>query len=135
MQGKWILDNDPETDWEGELDDDLYDGWEYDLDFYAMRGILKSNPVNELYESIGLAVQRMPRLRSLKHSFRGAIGESGSHEWLRFKRDISTGISTLQVQTEWGLNLEEKVISAWGLKDEKAKEFREQWAVSLERWP
>ncbi|CAG8308173.1 unnamed protein product [Penicillium nalgiovense] len=133
--GEWILDNNHETDWEGELDDDSYDEWEYDLDYYARRGILKNDPVNQLYESIGLAVQRMPRLRSLKHSFRGAVGESGSHEWLRFKRDLSTGMVTLQVNTEWGLKLEEKVICAWGLKDEKAKEFREKWSVSLERWP
>ncbi|KAJ5264675.1 hypothetical protein N7505_007468 [Penicillium chrysogenum] len=135
MQGKWILDNNHETDWEGELHDDSYDEWEYDLDYYARRGILKSDPVNQLYVSIGLAVQRMPRLRSLKHSFRGAVGESGSHEWLRFKRDLSTGMVTLQVNTEWGLKLEEKVICAWGLKNEKAKEFREKWSVSLERWP
>jgi hypothetical protein len=135
MQGKWILDNNHEADWEGELDDDSYDEWEYDIAYYARRDILKSDPVNQLYESIGLAAQRMPRLRSLKHSFRGAVGESGSHEWLRFKRDLSTGMVTLQVNTEWGLELEEKVISAWGLKDKKAKEFREKWSVSLERWP
>ncbi|KAJ5844776.1 hypothetical protein N7534_008445 [Penicillium rubens] len=132
-----VLEVPPNTpdDWEGELDDDSYDEWEYDIAYYARRGILKSDPVNQLYESIGLAAQRMPRLRSLKHSFRGAVGESGSHEWLRFKRDLSTGMVTLQVNTEWGLELEEKVICAWGLKDKKAKEFREKWSVSLERWP
>lgn len=84
---------------------------------------------------MGLAVQRMPRLRKLKFSFRGEIGERGSHEYLELERDLTTGKSILKISTEWEYKMGEKVISAWGLKDEKANEFRETWSVSLDQWP
>ncbi|THC93334.1 hypothetical protein EYZ11_007190 [Aspergillus tanneri] len=130
--GKWILDYNPNKDWEGDLDKDSFEPWHYDREYYALRGLIKSHDVDRLYESMGLAVRRMLRLRKLRFSFRGEIGERGSHEYLEFRRDLTTGKAALKISTEWEYRMAEKVLSTWGLKGEKAKEFRERWSVLLD---
>ncbi|KAI9932457.1 hypothetical protein ASPWEDRAFT_166111 [Aspergillus wentii DTO 134E9] len=129
--GKWIIDDDPNKDWEGDLD--TY-GWEYDSDYYAMRGIIKSHEVDHLYIAMAKAARQMPRLRRLKFCFRGEVGERGSMEYLKFDRD-ETGKARLSISTEWEYSLGEGVIKAWELKGNKADGFRNKWSVSLDRWP
>lgn len=124
-QGNGILENDATKDWEGDIEENSTEPWEYDSEYYAKRGLIKSSQVDKLHKAMGHAAQKMPRLRRLKFSFRGEIGEAGSNEYLDFSRDLATGRTRLNINTEWQYTMGEGLISAWGLKGEKADEFRD----------
>ncbi|KAL4783344.1 hypothetical protein BJX76DRAFT_368471 [Aspergillus varians] len=133
--GEWILDNDPEKDCVRDVEDDSLEPWSYFCDYYAERGLIKSREVDRLYEAMGLAARRMPRLRQLEFSFRGEFSELGNTDWLKFRRDLVTGKTMLSFSTDWEYAMGEKVTSAWGLEGEKADEFQRTGSVSLNQWP
>ncbi|OJJ78801.1 uncharacterized protein ASPGLDRAFT_78010 [Aspergillus glaucus CBS 516.65] len=98
-------------DWEGDIEENFTEPWEYDSEYYAKRGLIKSSQVDKLYKAMGHAAQKMPRLRRLKFSFRGEIGEAGSNEYLDFSRDLATGRTRLNINTEWQYTIGEGLIS------------------------
>lgn len=59
---KWILYKDPTKDIGPNPEEDSTEIWDYDLNDYAKRGLIKSDYVDKLYEAIAHAVQKMPRL-------------------------------------------------------------------------
>lgn len=85
---------------------------------------IKSPEVDKLYKAIGLAVQRMPRLRKFRFSFREEVGDGGPDKWLELHRDLTTGKTCLEIMTRSEYKMGQRVISAWSLKDNKASEFQ-----------
>ncbi|KAL4965805.1 uncharacterized protein BDV14DRAFT_199579 [Aspergillus stella-maris] len=132
--GKWLLDNDLQK-WSATKVEEPDQPWDYE-DGYSYRDILRSTEGNELFASIGLAAQRMPRLRDLGFSLRPEHNEGDATQELTFTRDLVTGNSRLEIKT--GIpdyDVGENVTSAWRLNGEKAKKFREWSTIELDKWP
>ncbi|GFG23715.1 hypothetical protein IFM61606_03603 [Aspergillus udagawae] len=129
--GKWILEVNPNKEPLMEMED-FDNGWDYDELGFDARGLIRSDEVDKLYSAMGKAAQRMPRLRYLHFGFRG---ETTDWEGLIFYRNLETQEARLVINTDWEYDLGEEVTTAWGLKGEKAKEFRTSWMIQFDRWP
>lgn len=109
-----------------DIEDDML-GWEYETSGYAQRGLIQSQELDALYQAMGQAVQRMPRLRLLKFSLRGENTDAEDSEFLEFSRDETSRETQLKMGTEWNYHLGDDVLAAWSwcLEGEKAKELRQ----------
>ncbi|KAE8151452.1 hypothetical protein BDV25DRAFT_171472 [Aspergillus avenaceus] len=131
--GQWIVDNDPEKDWDGDPPA-TEDYWEYDTDYFAMRGLVKSNELDRIYSAMGHAAHRMPRLRRMEFSFRWEIGEAGANEYLKFTRSL-TGQVSLCLSSQWEYNPGSDMMTAWGLNDDQAVELKNTGSIIIHQWP
>ncbi|KAL4905035.1 hypothetical protein BDW74DRAFT_178045 [Aspergillus multicolor] len=143
--GEWILENDPDkwyNNFDISLDDDPDQDWQYEGGYYGPRGPIRADEANKMYTAMGLAAQRMPRLRILDFSFRAENNEGGPDRWLRFEKDVGTGKAKLEIVSDYGMQVEEGFLDAWRVREageEKVREMREGglgWQkVYFETWP
>ncbi|OJJ74820.1 hypothetical protein ASPBRDRAFT_27815 [Aspergillus brasiliensis CBS 101740] len=115
----------------------LFQGWLSD-DFSTntptdQREYIKSDQMGVLYQAMGQAARHMPRLQIMRLSllhYRYRTGiESG--EFLEFNRGKDARIAHLRINTQWGYQIGEEVISAWGLEEETAEQFRRTMDVTM----
>ncbi|KAL2828843.1 hypothetical protein BJY01DRAFT_228213 [Aspergillus pseudoustus] len=133
--GKWILDTDPGRWCAYDLEADPDQDWEYDLTPYGQRGIIKAAEADKLYEAMGHAARRMPRLRRLHFTLRAEDGEEGLTELLEFDRDLTSGKAWLGIESDSDTYTPgEEVRAAWGVPGNSANRF--EWhCVEFDQWP
>lgn len=99
------------------------DRWEY----------IKCDDIGILYQAMGQAARQMPRLQRMRLSLLNYHSNMGSEsgEYLDFNREKDARIAHLRINTQWGYQIGEEVISAWGLEGETAEQFRRTMDVTL----
>lgn len=118
---------------DSEVDQDS-DNWDYvDRGIYKRR-LVQSQELDAIYQAMGWAAQNMPQLRKLNLSLHSGFGTDPS-DYLNFDRDVNSKKATLSINTYYEYHIGEDVLSAWGLQDKRAEEFRQNKTIAFDYWP